>query len=195
MTAGQVRSTAREASGQALTEFAIVAPVMMLVLAAIVQFGLIFTSQIGLTNSVREAARYGSVLPVVDTASATSAGGQVLAYLVGTGGTCGPAGLLARNVHPFICASNDTSPGLGPNSYGVSYCAYQNVANSNYSVRITVTVSYNHPLYLPIVGNIIDAMDGGATPGSFRLTASEQMRVENKPTLDAADVGTLSVCP
>ena len=97
---------------------------------------------------------------------------------------------------PFPAASPSafTTYG-GPNSASVTYCQRQNDADSDYSVFVTVTVSYNHPILLPIVGNIIDAMDGGGTPGSFRLTASEQMRVENRPDLTSADVSTLPACP
>lgn len=194
MTRSLMRPARRRSdpSGQALVEFALVFPIVVLMLAAILQFGLIFSSQIGLTNSVREAARYGSVLSVISDTDAAANGAQVLAYLVGSGGVCGPSGLLSTNVHPFVCAATDSDPGLGPNSASVSHCKYQNVTGSGtYSVRISVRVSYNHPLYLPIVANIIDAMDGG-TPGSFRLTANEQMRVENRPDLSAADVGGLS---
>lgn len=183
----------RDRSGQALTEFAIVLPVLFLLLAGILQFGLIFTSQIGLTNAVREAARLGSVIPATDTSSAASAESAVRASLLGTGGVCGPTGTLARNVHPFICAPNDTAPGLGPGSSSVTHCQRQNAAGPDYSVFVTVTVSYNHPILLPVIGNIIDAMDGG-TPGSFRLTASEQMRVENRPDLTSAEVSSLAAC-
>ncbi|HEX9729262.1 MAG TPA: TadE family protein [Gemmatimonadales bacterium] len=186
--------SARSPGGQALAEFAIVFPVLVLILAAILQFGLIFSSQIGLTNSVREAARYGSVLGVLDSSSATAARTAVLSHLVGTGGTCGSTGLLARNVHPFACAGDDNSPGLGPTSFDAAYCRYGNTVNSDWSVRISVVVFYNHPLMLPIVGNIIDALDGG-TPGSYRLGASEQMRVENRPDLKSQDVTTLPDCP
>ena len=62
----------RSANGQALAEFALVLPVLMLILAAILQFGLIFSSQIGITNSVREAARYASVQGVTDSSGASS---------------------------------------------------------------------------------------------------------------------------
>jgi Flp pilus assembly protein TadG len=193
-----VVSAPRATRGQALTEFAIVLPVLFLILAAILQFGLILSSQIGITNSVREAARYGSVLSVTDSSGASSTATQVLTYLQG-GGTCSTtAGLLSTNVHPFLCASSDTLPGLGPSSAGVSYCAYQNPGTGSatageYSVRIAVTVSYNHPLYLPVIANIIDALDGSNTPGSFRLTASEQMRVENAP-LSQEQVSSLPAC-
>ena len=193
-------------NGQALTEFALVLPVLMLVLGAILQFGLIFTSQIGITNSVREAARYGSVLSGATADSTAQANGQaVMTHLVGGSGSidavdpdaidatgCGPSGLLATNVHPFICSLNTTQPGLA--SATVAYCKYQNPSSGSgtYSVRISVSVVYNHPLYIPVVANIIDALDGGTTPGSFQLVASEQMRVENVPTLDAAALDSMT---
>jgi Flp pilus assembly protein TadG len=179
-----------------MAEFAIVLPVLFLVLAAIIQFGLIFTSQIGLTNSVREAARYGSVLPVSDATGATAMGNQVLTYLQG-GANCSPSGgLLATNVHPFLCASNPTQPGLAAAT--VSYCSYVNPGSGSptagqYSVRLSVDVTYNHPLFFPVIGNIIDMLDGSNTPGSFQLTSSEQMRVENEP-LSQAQVSTLTSC-
>lgn len=186
---------ARRTRGQALVEFAIVLPAVMLIFGAILQFGMIFTSQIGLTNSVREAARYGSVLSVTDSGGASAARTQVLTYLVGQNAQCGTTGLLAVNVHPFVCAATDADPGLGPSSFEAKYCAYPNTTNGNtYSVRLSVTVSYNHPLYLPIISNIIDTLDGGGTPGSFRLTANEQMRVENRPDLKFGDISSLPVC-
>ena len=44
-------------SGQALLELALVAPILILLLAALVQFALIFERQVGISNAVREAAR------------------------------------------------------------------------------------------------------------------------------------------
>ncbi len=202
--------------GQALVEFALVLPVLVLILGAILQFGLIFTSQIGLTNGVREAARYASVLPVTSTQGASAVAPEVLARLAGAGnvaalpgspdtfaaGSC-PApgsggGLLGTYVHPYICSlGSPAQPGLV--SASVGYCKYVNpsasVGSPTYSIRVTVAVTYNHPLFLPIVSAIIDALDGG-TPGSYQLAAGESMRVENPPTLDAnAVAGLTTVCP
>jgi Flp pilus assembly protein TadG len=187
------------AEGQALVEFALIFPVLILILAAILQFGLIFSSQIGITNSVREAARFASVQPVVTNTGAASVGKVVLASLEGgtpTDPACGSNGSLAGTVHPFFCAGTDTQPGLGPTAARVTYCTRQNdpPTDPNYSVFVTVSVTYNHPIILPIVGNIIDAIDGGSTPGSFQLSASEQMRVENQPDLTSSQVSTLSPC-
>lgn len=52
-----------EEAGQALVEFAIVVPVLLLLVMGLIQFGFIFNGQIILTSAVREGAR----LAVVNT--------------------------------------------------------------------------------------------------------------------------------
>src|SRR4030067_3530359 len=47
--------------GQSLVEFALVIPIFLLVLFAIVDFGMAFHAWITVTNSAREGARIGSV--------------------------------------------------------------------------------------------------------------------------------------
>ena len=56
------------ARGQAVPEFALVAPLLFLILFAIIQFGFTLGGQIGFTNGVREAARYASTVPKATTA-------------------------------------------------------------------------------------------------------------------------------
>jgi hypothetical protein len=60
-------------------------------------------------------------------------------------------------------------------------------------VRITVAGDYNHALFVPIIAQIIDGLDGSFDDG-FELHASEQFRVENLP-LQASEVSTLAACP
>ena len=50
--------------GQALVEFALVLPIALLILLGILQFGFLFSGQIGVINAVRETARYGSTSPI-----------------------------------------------------------------------------------------------------------------------------------
>jgi Flp pilus assembly protein TadG len=57
--------------GQSLVEFALVAPVFLLILFAIVDFGMGFHSWISVTNSAREGARVGAVGAVSDTTTTT----------------------------------------------------------------------------------------------------------------------------
>ena len=47
--------------GQTLVEFAIVLPILLLLVMGIIQFGIIFSAQIALTNAAREGARAASV--------------------------------------------------------------------------------------------------------------------------------------
>jgi Flp pilus assembly protein TadG len=51
----------RDEKGQAMTEFAVVLPVVALVLFAIVQFGIAFNNYLTLTDAVRRGARTAAV--------------------------------------------------------------------------------------------------------------------------------------
>ena len=52
---------ARNERGQTMTEFAVVLPVLVLVLFAIMQFGIAFNNYLTLTDAVRAGARTGAV--------------------------------------------------------------------------------------------------------------------------------------
>src|SRR5947208_834948 len=51
----------RDEQGQAMTEFAVVLPVVALVLFAIIQFGIAFNNYLTLTDAVRRGARTAAV--------------------------------------------------------------------------------------------------------------------------------------
>ena len=51
------RAAFRSERGQSLTEFALVLPLLMLVLFGIIQFGIVFNNYISLTDAVRSGAR------------------------------------------------------------------------------------------------------------------------------------------
>lgn len=54
--------------GQSLVETAIVFPILILLLVAVVDFGRVFDAYIVLTNAAREGARFGSVNPALSEA-------------------------------------------------------------------------------------------------------------------------------
>lgn len=147
-------------AGQALTEFALVAPPLFLVFFAIIQLGFLFGCQIALVNGVRDAARHASTYRVADATTAGAACASVRAQLVDD---------LEAGLPGF------TSSRLQP---AISYAWYANPDGTTYSVRVQVSAGYRHPLFVPIVGNILDGVDG-VNDASFTLGASEQMRVEN----------------
>lgn len=60
-------------SGQSLAEFAIVFPVLFLIVAAIIQFGLIFWAQNTLTQVARDTGRWAATQQTCSTAASTTA--------------------------------------------------------------------------------------------------------------------------
>jgi Flp pilus assembly protein TadG len=55
------RFSFRDQKGQSMTEFALVLPVLALLLFGVIQFGLVFNNYIQLTDAVRAGARKGAV--------------------------------------------------------------------------------------------------------------------------------------
>lgn len=166
--------TKRRERGQALTEFALITPILFLILFAVIQFGILLGGQIGLTNGTREAARYASTLP-----NATAA--QVKSELTTRAIPKAIPGYRAANLDTVLTT--------------VSFCAYANPNNSasypSFSRKVRVTTVYHHPLFVPLVGLVVDAVDGTAD-GALKATVTEEMRVEN-PRLTTT--GGLPTCP
>jgi Flp pilus assembly protein TadG len=165
----------RGAEGQGLVEFALIAPLFFLLLFSVIQFGFLLGGQIGLTNGVRETARYASTLPTATTA-------QVRSELLNN--------QLPKAVPGF------RTPNIVAGSTTVSYCYYPNPNHNSstfpsFSLRVIVTATYRHPLFVPLVSNIVDAMDGSAD-SAMTATAREEMRVEN-PRITAVPSGA-STC-
>lgn len=163
----------RRARGQSLAEFALILPVFLLILFSIIQFGFLLGSQIGLTNGVREAARYAVTQP-----RATRL--QVLSELTTRSL---PRSIPAFSVGRVVVPQTD-----------VVFCYVQNPNHSptfpSYSMRVRVIATYRHPLFVPLVTQIIDAID--ATPdGALTARVTEEMRIE---TTRLTSYGSLPSC-
>lgn len=187
MSRGRPRSgrskTARR-RGQALPEFALVLPILALILLSIVQLAFIFGAQIGITNAVREAARLAAVTtPTTDITQASYNGSRVYAALAD------PAnGYLKRNVFAY------TTSGLVNSGSPITRVCYVSFMDSLGKPAVTVKVEayYRHPLFIPLIGAILDGLDGSSNDG-FRVGASEEMRVENDELLSTYP-GLVSTC-
>jgi uncharacterized protein (UPF0333 family) len=143
------------ARGQALVEFALVAPVLVLLFAAVVQFAVVFQTEMGLTNAVREAAR-----------QATSAPGVYCSWVLDQAKPVSGSGLLARNVQSFDSSRASVTVTISPVLAGTP----------TYQV-ITVAVTYGHPVFMPVIAPMTDLIDG--TPdGRWTLSRSVEMRVD-----------------
>lgn len=147
--------------GQSLAELAIVATPVLLLLLGILQFGLIYNAQVGLTNAVRDAARYGSQLSAASDSAAGTAASATRSFLSNS---------LSTYVSPYFPSNVDPST-------AVCYSPYT-AAGSQSAVRVTVSAAYNHPLIVPLVSSILDAIDGSGTPGTLRITSTTDLRVD-----------------
>jgi Flp pilus assembly protein TadG len=155
-----------------MAEFALILPIALLVLFGIIQFGFLFSSQIGMVNALRETARYASTSQVNDATGANTAGGNTCTYL---------------KTQAMAKMPGYESAFLGPAS--VTYQSYTDphAGSPTYSVSLTVFAEYRHLLLVPLVNIILDGLDG-SSDGRFRLGATETMRVEN-PVLLTAPTG------
>jgi hypothetical protein len=163
---------ARGESGQALLELALIAPLLILLVMAIFQFGYVIQSQMGLTNAVREAARRAAATP--ETAPDWVAlQNWTEAELCGDAAAPCDAGLLEQNVPGY---DSSLLTGAHPT---ISYCTYA-VAGSTGTItnyQINIGVQYQHPLFFGLLAFATDAIDG--TPNNrWDLSASAQMRLE-----------------
>lgn len=157
--------------GQALVEFALVSPVLFLILFAIIQLGFLLGGQLGLVNAVRDTARAAATYRVSDAATA------------GTACTA-----LATQLDRTLSAQ---LPGY-TSSRMTRTATYSWVGSAgNYSVVLTLDVRYRHSLFIPLVGNLLDGADG-TSDNTLALTAREVMRIENPPLTTTG--GTVT-CP
>jgi len=164
-----------QAKGQALAEFAIVAPIFFLLVFGVLQLGLLFGAQNGLVDGVRDTARKAATYRVDEE---TFADATIFSSICSTLGTELQAELRAK------------MPTFNPLQYvpTIQYEWQQNPTTSEYFLVADVSVRYDHPLFIPLVANIINP--GGN--GKLRLYASEQMRVENPSLVQPASTASHS---
>lgn len=163
--------------GQALAEFALVAPIFFLFLFGIVQLGLIFGGQNGLVSATRELARYAAPYRV---ATATDANA-----------ICANASNADHGLGTQLTTSLQRAiPGYSAANVATRRITYSWLDNNDgtYSVQLKVQVTYRYPLYVPLVAAILDRLDG-TVDNKFTLDATETMRIENSGlTTSYADV-------
>jgi len=182
-----VRSAARERSrtdgsrskGQALVEFALVAPIMILIFAALVQFAFIYERQIGIENAVRDGARRAATFETLDAAEAGLNGPFTWNLVFGGGG------LMESNVQGYTSATPPVQSAL------VCYRTQTSAAGID-SVMVEVSVGYSHPLFLPLIAQLLDPIDG-VSDNALRVDTRSEFQVQNDPSTPSG-VGAGTVC-
>jgi Flp pilus assembly protein TadG len=135
----------RARSGQSLVEFALIlVPIMLLLLGAI-QFGVIWAAQVGVTNAVRDAVRAASGLqPKADAAGNVTAGSEAT-FATSIYDNVLVPGL--QNHVPFYNATAATGK-------SICYSTFTDVASGT-ALRATATVTYGHPIFIPLLSAIL----------------------------------------
>jgi Flp pilus assembly protein TadG len=147
-----------------MAEFALVAPIFFLLVFGVIQIGLIFGTQNGLVNGVREAARRAATYRINDGSFDATVWGSI----------CGTVKQEVRQLGDRAIPAYD-SVRIHPT---VSYAWQQNPEGGQYFLVAQVSATYDNPLYVPLISFFLDRADGIAD-NKLTLSASEQMRVEN----------------
>ena len=160
-TTGDAGRRHTRSSGQALVELALVAPIILLLLMGLVQFAIIYERQIGIENAVREAARRAATWDTQSVAAADTNSTAALAV-----------------VQTLLGNSQTHDPAL--DTLEVCYftpLAYPTDASGQYQVMVRIRESYRHPLFLPIITQILDGLDG-ANDSALKVSTQSEFHVE-----------------
>ncbi len=124
-------------NGQAVVEFALVAPILLLILCGIIDFGWIFSAQIATDNCAREGARYASSCSDY-SASPSQTADKVLSIASKN---------IKNNLSVIVTYSNASAPGAGDVSVRVisevralTFVAYTIFGGSTFNLESDVTM-------------------------------------------------------
>jgi len=131
-------------SGASAVEFALLLPVLVLIIAAMIDFGFIFAQQVGLNNAARDASRAGVVQGLNGTAQQCK--DVVQTARAGMGGTLGVSSTTSVGVAVDGAGANDCSaPSAGTTASTALPCA-----GSSTTDRVTVTLTYTPQALVPL---------------------------------------------
>lgn len=144
----------KRSRGQSLAEFAIVFPILMLIIGGIIQFGLIFWGLNTLTQVVRDTGRWAATqidctnaTPVITKANAIAAQSSLIGYTAGEFNGTNTTVVWRSEPPSGPCPPTDNSE----------------------EAWVTITISHTVPTFFPFV------------PGNGQLTSSTEYRVEPRP--------------
>ncbi len=154
------RSGKQKPRGQALAEFALVLPILLLIVGGIIQFGVIFWGQNTLTQIARDTGRWAASQ---QSCTAGSGAGQV--NVLGTAKAIAAQSTLIGNSSSWAYGSGSNVFAQWTTSVGTN-CP---PLNNQDVVYVTITLHHQVPIFFPWV------------PGNGNLTTSAQFRMEPAP--------------
>jgi TadE-like protein len=156
--------------GQAMIEFALLAPLGFLLLLSIVVVGIVATNYVQLTNEARDGARVVAICgsdpnAVLPDGTGRSCDGFIANYI-----TSRLVALPAGSVSPQISV---ISGGLACTIVDANGVVNQ-ACHCSPGAMVQVTMSYNQPLYFPLLSNVLESNPNG----TILLSASAQATCE-----------------
>ena len=172
-TTPTVRSGMASERGVSMVEFTLVAPMGFLLLLGIIVSGIVVTNFVQLTNAARDGARMAAICgsgvnlnpptqmpdgsgPCSDSAIVT----YITNHLV--------AVPLSARPQIFVCSATEAANGT------CSSLGTQSLADCQPGRIVEVDMTYDQPLYLPLVSNVLETNPNGTRT----LTASAQATCE-----------------
>jgi Flp pilus assembly protein TadG len=140
--------------GQSLVEFAMVLPLLVILIFGIIDFGMGLRSYISLTNATREGARFAAV------------GNVAGAYPANCDGTTNTT-VIGR-----VCVAINGLDLAAVDDVSVTYPDGQAPGNS-----VIVAAQYTYTFITPL-GAIVSRISGGSFDDSLTLSTSTDMRLE-----------------
>jgi len=138
--------------GQSLAEFVLVLPIFLILVFAIIDFGLGFHAWLTVTNSAREGARLGAV------------------RAPGLGACDNDPSTKATNIK---CRVTETADSLNQSKLGVTITNAQGTPGSS----VVVKVDYDYDLITPL-SNMLGLISGGSIGPTLKFTSTADMRLE-----------------
>ena len=132
----------RDTRGQALVEFALVLPLLILILMGVMQFGLLFWTQITLTQIARDTGRWVASQPTCVAATVNVAGqaNAIAARSTLFGwGTTQQLTLSSGPTYTNVTPAPYTSPGCPP-------------SDNREIWNVTFELAHTVPVFLPMLG-------------------------------------------
>jgi len=138
--------------GQSMAEFVLILPIFLILVFAIIDFGMGFHAWLTVTNSAREGARIGAVRAAA------------------SGGCDSDPSTQADNID---CRVRETADALNQTNLSVTITNAQGTPGSS----VVVKVDYDYDLITPL-DNMLGLISGGSLGPTLTFTSTADMRLE-----------------
>jgi Flp pilus assembly protein TadG len=165
---GAMRLHRRHGRGQALTEFALVIPIFLLVLSGVLDFGFMLFSRMSVINAAREGARAGA-MTADPTTMVTAVKNRVVSAAASGGITVDPL-----NVTLACLQRTSSSWSESTNTPKCTWSLYNkntNPSGAQPGDSVSVTINYSYKSFFPLLFGT-----------SFNLSSTVQMVLDNVTT-------------